>query len=599
MQSSAKILIVDDSEVDRAIYRRYLESSDRLGWSIIDCESAEAALEICERNCPDLILLDYLLPDTDGLEFLQELTDRIETLPPTIMLTGQGNEMVAVEAMKLGVRDYLIKGQIAPLKLVTVVVNALTQQKLQVQLDRQHQQQNLLARIVLQIGHSTELSAILDATVNGMRELLDCDRAIVYQLTTERSGTIVSESVLPQWSSALGRRIEENCFERAHLSPIAKYLDGHKTVVSKIETANLTPCYVEMLQQFQVQALLVVPILIHSISPAAKATTVWGLLIAHHCRAVRIWNNDELNLLDRLSIQMAIAIQQAELVLSLNLALAKQQSIEQQLRDRVIEIEQANRAKDNFLSNLSHELRSPLTAIIGWAQLLRAHRLDRNKIERGLDVIYRSAKAQSQLIEDMLDLARIASGKLHLNMAQLDLASVVSTAIDYVQPAADAKSIQIGVNLPPTVIRGDVDRLGQVLWNLLTNAIKFTPTGGRVDVTLATEQNYAQIRISDTGTGIETERLPHVFDRFYQGDSSSSKASQGLGLGLSIVWEIVELHGGTVRAESPGVGRGTTLVVQLPLQSIDRSIASPPLDIAIKTVSALDSQRLAIFHHEN
>jgi signal transduction histidine kinase/DNA-binding response OmpR family regulator len=588
MQSSYTILIVDDSEIDRATYRRYLESSDRLGWSIIDCESAEAALEICERNCPDLILLDYLLPGTDGLEFLQQLTCRIETLPPTIMLTGQGNEMVAVEAMKLGVKDYLVKGQIVPLKLVTVVANALLQQRLQIQLDRQHRQQNLLASIMLQIGHSTELSDILDATVNGMRELLDCDRAIVYKLSPEGSGTIVSESVLPQWSSTLGQRIEESCFEGEHSDQIEQYLNGHKTVVSNIETANLASCYVEMLQQFQVQALFVVPILFHGISPVAKATTVWGLLIAHHCRAARIWHDDELNLLDRLSIQMAIAIQQAELVSSLNVALEQQQAIEQQLRDRVIEIEQANRAKDDFLSNLSHELRSPLTAIIGWAQLLRAHQLDRNKIERGLDVIYRSAKAQSQMIEDMLDLSRIASGKLHLNMLPIDLASVVSAAIDAVQPTADAKSIQIGANLIPTMMLGDVERLGQVLLNLLTNAIKFTPTGGGVNVTLATEQNYSQICVSDTGQGIATERLPHIFDRFYQGDSSSSKTSQGLGLGLSIVWEIVELHGGTVRAESLGSGQGTTLIVQLPLQSIDLSVALPLLDVATQAVSTLE-----------
>jgi two-component system, chemotaxis family, CheB/CheR fusion protein len=229
------------------------------------------------------------------------------------------------------------------------------------------------------------------------------------------------------------------------------------------------------------------------------------------------------------------------------------------------ESETANRAKDDFLSNLSHELRNPLTAIIGWAELLRTQQLEQSKIDRGLEVIYRSAKAQSQLIEDMLDLSRITSGKLQLNPQRLDLVSVVNAAIESVQLAADAKSIQIDSSLMPTAIMGEEDRLGQVFWNLLTNAIKFTPTGGRVEITQIGSPTDTQIRVSDTGQGISPELLSHIFDRFRQGDSSSSKRIQGLGLGLSIVRHIVELHGGTVRAESAGVGQGATIIVQLPL----------------------------------
>jgi two-component system, chemotaxis family, CheB/CheR fusion protein len=250
--------------------------------------------------------------------------------------------------------------------------------------------------------------------------------------------------------------------------------------------------------------------------------------------------------------------------------------------------ETANRAKDEFLSNLSHELRNPLTAIVGWAQLLRTHQLEQTKIDRGLEVIYRSAKAQSQLIEDMLDLSRISSGKLQLESRRLDVVSVVHAAIESVQLAADAKSIQIDASsLLPTIIMGDEDRLGQVFWNLLTNAIKFTPPGGRVEITAilvpsgfssvrdATRTRgfanangsptHTEIRVSDTGRGIGSELLPHIFDRFRQADSSSSKNTQGLGLGLSIVRQIVELHGGTVRAQSAGVGQGTTITIQLPL----------------------------------
>ncbi len=261
--------------------------------------------------------------------------------------------------------------------------------------------------------------------------------------------------------------------------------------------------------------------------------------------------------------------------------------------------ETANRAKDDFLSNLSHELRNPLTAIIGWAQLLQTHRLDQTLIDRGATVIYRSAKNQSQLIEDMLDLSRIASGKLSLNPLPLDLAAVVVAVIESLQLSASAKSIQIVAELPALTMVGDVDRLQQVLYNLLSNSIKFTPTGGRVEITLAVVQNNAEIRVSDNGQGIWAELLPYIFDRFRQGDSSTTKTSQGLGLGLSIVKHIVELHGGTVRAESLGEGQGTTMIVQLPL-SIAKSplslvpIAVPPVAVASQPVASLEQLSILV-----
>jgi two-component system CheB/CheR fusion protein len=231
------------------------------------------------------------------------------------------------------------------------------------------------------------------------------------------------------------------------------------------------------------------------------------------------------------------------------------------------EAEAANRAKDEFLSNLSHELRNPLNTMLGWAQVLRNRQLEQATVTRALEVIERSARAQSQLIEDMLDISRITSGKLHLNTQLLDLASVVGGAVESIQLAADGKAIQIVSQLNAATILGDRDRLQQVLWNLLANAVKFTPSGGRVEIKLAPVQTHAEIQVSDTGQGIEAELLSYVFDRFRQGDASTTKGSQGLGLGLAIVRHIVELHGGTVQAESPGKGRGTTITVRLPLQT--------------------------------
>ncbi|MEP0872078.1 ATP-binding protein [Trichocoleus desertorum AS-A10] len=237
--------------------------------------------------------------------------------------------------------------------------------------------------------------------------------------------------------------------------------------------------------------------------------------------------------------------------------------------------EAASRAKDEFLSNLSHELRNPLTTILGWAKMLSTRQFDEATLSRALETIGRSAQAQAQLIEDILDISRITSGKLHLKMRVLDLVSVVNIAIESVQIAAEAKSIQITSQLTSLTVVGDIDRLQQVLWNLLTNAIKFTPAGGRIEVTLAPVQDCAEIRVSDTGQGIQADLLPYVFDRFRQGDSSTTKSKQGLGLGLSIVRQLVELHGGRVRAESPGIRQGTTLIVHLPLQKSAVEITPP------------------------
>ncbi|MEG4442217.1 CheR family methyltransferase [Microcoleus sp. AT9_B5] len=236
--------------------------------------------------------------------------------------------------------------------------------------------------------------------------------------------------------------------------------------------------------------------------------------------------------------------------------------------------ETANRAKDEFLANLSHELRNPLTPILGWSQILRSGKLKGVAVTKALEVIDRSARVQSQLIEDILDISRITSGKLQLCICPINLRLVVQSALEGVQLSAEAKNIQIVSELISTSVLGDINRLQQVVWNLLSNAIKFTPAGGRVEITLSAIENHAQLRVSDTGKGIEAQFLPYIFDRFHQGDASSTKTNQGLGLGLSIVRHLIELHGGTVQAESPGEGQGTTITVRLPLRSLPAELTS-------------------------
>ena len=220
---------------------------------------------------------------------------------------------------------------------------------------------------------------------------------------------------------------------------------------------------------------------------------------------------------------------------------------------------EASRIKDEFLATLSHELRTPLNAILGWTGLLMAGELDADRSRRALETIHRNARAQVQLIEDLLDISRILSGKLQLRARPVDLARVVEAAVDVVRPAASAKRIGLDVGLPgfDARVAGDADRLQQVVWNLLSNAIKFTPEGGRVGVTLEKRDASVRLVISDTGQGIAREFLPHVFDRFRQADSSTTRGQGGLGLGLAIVRQLVELHGGSVSADSAGLGRSS------------------------------------------
>jgi PAS domain S-box-containing protein len=229
--------------------------------------------------------------------------------------------------------------------------------------------------------------------------------------------------------------------------------------------------------------------------------------------------------------------------------------------------ETANRMKDEFLATVSHELRTPLNAILGWARLLSGGRLDSETAARGLKSIEQNARAQAQLIEDLLDVSRIISGKFRLKARPLEVAPVVEAAIDSVRPTADAKGIRLQVVLDPDAgpVSGDAGRLQQIVWNLLSNAIKFTSKGGCVQVRLTRINSHVELEVSDTGQGIEREFLPYVFDRFRQADGSSTRVHGGLGLGLAIVRHIVELHGGSVAADSPGKDQGATFVISLPL----------------------------------
>jgi PAS domain S-box-containing protein len=240
------------------------------------------------------------------------------------------------------------------------------------------------------------------------------------------------------------------------------------------------------------------------------------------------------------------------------------------------EAERVNRMKDEFLATLSHELRTPLNAILGWSQLLIRSPEAFEKVQEGLQTIERNARAQTQIIEDLLDMSRIISGKVRLDVQHLVLADVVTAAVESVRPSVEVKGLRLRTVLDPYAgpVAGDANRLQQVVWNLLTNAIKFTARGGQIQVILERINSHLELSVSDTGEGIAPEFLPHIFERFRQADASTTRRHAGLGLGLSIVKQLVELHGGTIRAKSPGLGHGSTFIILLPVAIAELTNAS-------------------------
>ncbi|HEX8186815.1 MAG TPA: ATP-binding protein [Pyrinomonadaceae bacterium] len=271
------------------------------------------------------------------------------------------------------------------------------------------------------------------------------------------------------------------------------------------------------------------------------------------------------------------------------------------------EAERANHLKDEFLATVSHELRTPLTAILGWSNMLLTGRLSDAARDRALEIIHRNAQSQNQLISDLLDVSRIISGKLRLDLRTVELSPIIEAAVEATRPAAEAKGVHLDTCIDPLAgpVNGDADRLQQVVWNLLTNAIKFTPEGGRIEVKSEIAGARVAVTVRDTGMGIAPEFLPHIFDRFRQADPGTNRIHGGMGLGLSIVRQLVELHGGAIRAESEGEGMGATFVVSLPFVASEdetrltgRRAAAPAARLEIECPPALRGLRVLVVDDE-
>ncbi len=773
-QSQRTVLIIDDSVEDRETYRRYLLQDANCTYRILEEEYGENGLELCKRVNPDAILLDYQLPDIDGLEFLSELkTQTGKTKFPVVMLTGYGNEAIAVAAMKSGAQDYLVKGGMTPENLRVAIRHAVEQAYLKRQLEESQERLRLFESIVVNandavlvttthiddpgprilyvneaftrmtgytreevLGQSprflqgpntaratlaqirtalaarqpvqvelinyckdgselwVELSITPVANASGeyihfigiQRDITERKRTEEalrqseekYRFLTEAtpqfvwiaqpdgqlnycnqywydySGLTQEQTLGSGWASVLHpddrkRTLEQSnraqevgdSYEieyrvkrstdgiyRWYLSRMTPIRNEQGQIVKWMGTAidihdrKQAEEQLRQSQHFIQQIADTTPNILYLydllkqryIYVNRRITDVLGYSQTEICEMgtevlQRLMHPEELDRLpayfhqfysaedgdilefeyrmkgvdnewhwfcsrDTVFSRMADGSPHQLLGTAEDITVRKQNEAERaQLLAREqaarAAAEQANRTKDEFLAMVSHELRNPLSAVLAYSQLLQTRQLNESMINRALETIERNAKLQAKLINDLLDISRITSGTLRLNQLPIDLAIVVEAAIDTMHLAAQAKAITIESALEPVwgYVLGDMERLQQVIGNLLANAIKFTPEGGTIQVQLQYFDEYVQVKVSDTGQGISAEFLPYVFDPFRQDDRTNTMG--GLGLGLAIVRYLVELHGGTIQAESPGEGQGATFTVELPFVEDD------------------------------
>lgn len=544
MSNTRTLLIIDDCAEDREAYRRYLLRNSDQPYQILEADCAEDGLALCNKKHCDVILLDFCLPTMNGLEFLDKLKRLSGSVIPVIMLTAYGDEEVAVQAMKSGAQDYLVKSQLKADVLQLTVRNAIKHSHLQTLLSKTQERQQLIATTALRIRQSLNLQETLNTTVAEVRQLLQCDRVVVYQFSSDCSGKIVAESVEPGWTPILGVEIKDTCFQQGK----GIYSPGRKNNITNIDKAGLSDCYLKLLEKFEVKANIAVPIILSNNRDSSR----WGLLVAHQCSQERQWQVDEANILDQLSVQLAIAIQQAELLAQTQAALEKEK--------------QLNAFKSQIIATVSHEYRTPLSSILAAASTLKQyrHKLDESRQQRFLQIIEQKVRHMSKLVDDMLVVNQFELDKTKFKPVPLNLSQFFSELIEEQRDTTGAHHKLIFKNGGnDNGFCGDRGLLRQIFSNLMSNAIKYSPEGGNIEFHLIGDESQVIFYIQDEGIGIPVEDQNNLFQSFCRGSNVST--IPGTGLGLVITKACVELHGGNITLESQ-VEKGTKVTVILPKQ---------------------------------
>lgn len=481
---------------------------ERAGYAVLEAVTPEAALARIEAGGIDLIVLDYSLTGAvSGVEFYRQLQTKGYTLP-AILVTGFSDEIRLVEALRAGVRDFLPKTA----DFIDLLAPTVERVMRQVRAERKALE-------------SEELRQKEERFRTSVENMLDCFG--IYSAVRGADGAITD--FLIDYTNAAAGELGERPLGRG-----VRSLSG-----ACVERGLFLDCcqVVELGEPFSKDGLAV-----------DNRGEPGGRIAWYDIRIAKLGDGFVSTWRDVSERMRAEA----------EIARARQRA------------EQASRAKDEFLATVSHELRTPLNAILGWIQLLVIDDLDEDTKREAVLTIERNAKSQARLIEDLIDISRIVSGKLRLETRSVDLRMTIEAALAAAHPAATARSLTLDVELDPAAgaVQGDPDRLQQVVWNLLSNAIKFTPVNGRVTVRLRRIAGGVEVMVADTGKGIEAGFLPFVFERFSQADTSSTRHYSGLGLGLAITRHLVELHGGQIEATSEGDGKGSVFSVKLPLHAV-------------------------------
>jgi PAS domain S-box-containing protein len=537
---TTRILLVDDNADMRDYVGRLLSQQ----YQVEAVSDGLAALAAIRQQQPDLVLTDVMMPNLDGFGLLQALRSDSQTREvPIILLSARAGEEARIEGLTAGADDYLVK----PFSARELLARVEATLKLS-RLRRETAQQEQALRLEAETAQR-QVETILSSIGDGFYVL---DREWNFTFVNERYCEMVG---MPP-TEILGRNIWE-------LFPDA--------VATEAEEKFRQAMIEQKSHQFE---YLYAP---------------WNCWHDH-----RIYPSPQ-----GLTVFIADITDRKQADLELERLLESEQQARSAAELSREEAQSANRIKDEFLAVLSHELRSPLNPILGWSKLLKSGSLSTEKATQAITTIERNARLQSELIEDLLDVSRILQGKLRLNVTPVNLTSTIQAAIETVRLSAETKSILIETNLDPDTpwVSGDATRLQQVIWNLMSNAVKFTPAGGQVSVQLEKRQDYAQVSICDSGKGIKPEFLPYMFDYFRQEDGATTRKFGGLGLGLAIVRHLIELHGGTVEARSEGEGKGATFIIRLPLMVIQPADspspepAEPSIDLTGLRVLVVDDER--------
>jgi signal transduction histidine kinase/DNA-binding response OmpR family regulator len=572
------ILMVDDSSTNLLALEAILHSPDR---NLIRASSGEDALRYLLDHEVAVVLLDVYMPGIDGLQTAELIRGREKSRDiPIIFLTANTTGHAHLSrGYSLGAVDYIVK-PVDPAILrskVNVFVELFKktreverQAQLLEQQNKEIKNANLeRLRMLIDLGHELtaerEPSAVLQRFCLSAQRIIDADEVTVAMLSDDErttrhffrcdaKGNIHETGEVP---SVIQKALDRVVNERA---PV-RLDESSDILLDEDPDSNL------------VRSFLGAPII------SASALRGWFYLL--NSRTADEFTEADERLAATFANHVAVAYENARLYaeaqnhateLRMEMAVRKQAEEERArllVREQAAreEAEAANRNKDEFLATLSHELRTPLTAILGWSHLMRTKKLNDSELSRALDTIERNARSQSQLIDDLLDVSRIITGKLSIDRGRVDVSKVIETALDAIRPLADAKEIEFTNAVPATdiAVLGDPTRLQQIFWNLFNNAVKFTPRGGRVSIETTAHNSRVRISVADTGIGIKPEFVPFIFDRFRQADGSTTRNHGGLGLGLAIVQHLVDLHAGAVEVTSEGPNRGSTFTVTIPL----------------------------------